>query len=393
MNNTSRKPFTLDRIVRIIIGLAILISAGLLVKSISSVLLPFLVAWLLAYLLYPLMRFFQYKLKLRNRILSIAATLITFFGAVFLALFILVPPMIDQTQKAFTIIQKMIQESSFGFEIPPAIIEKIQLFINNFSFETLNVRDVESVLKEVLPHAWNFVSGAGSIVMNLFVVFMVFLYLVFILKDYEYISENWIGLIPKHYRPFVIQVGDDLKIGMSKYFRGQALIALIVSILFATGFTIIGLPLGIIIGLLAGIMNMVPYLQTVTIIPAIILGAIKASEYDQNFLLVAISVLAVYAIIQVIEDLFLTPKIMGNVTGLNPAVILLSLSVWGSLLGFAGMIMALPMTTLLISYYKRFVIKEGFIEKLILDTEIEDSGTESINDKKKAEDEDETIDS
>ncbi len=393
MNNTSRKPFTLDRIVRIIIGLVILISAGLLVKSISSVLLPFLIAWLLAYLLYPLMRFFQYKLKLRNRILSIAATLITFFGAVFLALFILVPPMIDQTQKAFSIIQKMIQESSFGFEIPPAIIEKIQLFINNFSFETINVRDIESVLREVLPHAWNVVSGAGSIVMNLFVVFMVFLYLVFILKDYEYISENWIGLIPKHYRPFVIQVGEDLKIGMSKYFRGQALIALIVSILFATGFTIINLPLGIVLGLLAGIMNMVPYLQTVTIIPAILLGAIKASEYDQNFLLVAMSVLAVYAFIQVIEDLFLTPKIMGNVTGLNPAVILLSLSVWGSLLGFAGMILALPMTTLLISYYKRFVIKEGFFEKLILDTEIEDSGTEPINDNKKVEDEDETIDS
>lgn len=391
MNNTSRKPFTLDKIVRIIIGLVIIISAGLLVKSISSVLLPFLVAWLMAYLLYPLMRFFQYKLKLKNRILSIAATLITFFGVVFLALFILVPPMIDQTQKAFIIIQRMIQESSFGFEIPPAIIEKIQLFINNFSFETINVRDIESVLREVLPHAWNVVSGAGSIVMNLFVVFMVFLYLVFILKDYEYISENWIGLIPKHYRPFVIQVGEDLKIGMSKYFRGQALIALIVSILFATGFSIINLPLGIVLGLLAGIMNMVPYLQTVTIIPAILLGAIKASEYNQNFFLVTVSVLAVYATIQVIEDLFLTPKIMGNVTGLNPAVILLSLSVWGSLLGFAGMIMALPMTTLLISYYKRFVIKEGFIEKLILDTD--NSGSESFNDKKKSEDEDETIDS
>jgi predicted PurR-regulated permease PerM len=391
MNNTSRKPFTLDRIVRIIIGLVILICAGLLVKSLSSVLLPFLVAWLMAYLLYPLMKFYQYKLKLKNRILSIAATLITFLGAVFLAIFILVPPMIDQTQKAFIIIQKMIRESSFGFEIPPAILEKVQLFITNFSFDTINVKDIESVLKEVLPHAWNVVSGAGSIIMNVFVVFMVFLYLVFILKDYEYISENWIGLIPKHYRPFVIQVGEDLKIGMSKYFRGQALIALIVSILFATGFTIINLPLGIVLGLLAGIMNMVPYLQTVTIIPAILLGAIKASEYNQNFLLVAVSVLSVYAIIQVIEDLILTPKIMGNVTGLNPAVILLSLSIWGSLFGFAGMIMALPMTTLLISYYKRFVIKEGFIEKLILDSD------ETVNDSsdniKKTGEEEETIDS
>ncbi|MBR5172756.1 MAG: AI-2E family transporter, partial [Phascolarctobacterium sp.] len=60
---------------------------------------------------------------------------------------------------------------------------------------------------------------------------------------------------------------------------------------------------------------------------------------------------------QCIQDLFLVPKIMGDVTGMNPAIILLSLSIWGALLGVTGMIIALPMTTLCISYYKRFVLK------------------------------------
>ena len=65
---------------------------------------------------------------------------------------------------------------------------------------------------------------------------------------------------------------------------------------------------------------------------------------------------AVFIIVQTIQDMVLVPKIMGDVTGMGPAWILLSLSVWGSLLGFVGMIIALPVTTLLVSYYKRFVL-------------------------------------
>jgi len=71
-----------------------------------------------------------------------------------------------------------------------------------------------------------------------------------------------------------------------------------------------------------------------------------------------LALLIVIVIVQIVQDLFLTPKIMGKMTGLNPALILLSLSVWGSLLGIVGMIIALPMTTLILSYYKRFVLND-----------------------------------
>ena len=65
-----------------------------------------------------------------------------------------------------------------------------------------------------------------------------------------------------------------------------------------------------------------------------------------------------FAVVQAIQDWVLTPRIMGKVTGLNPAVILLALSIWGSLLGFVGLIVALPLTTLIVSYYKRYVLEE-----------------------------------
>ena len=64
----------------------------------------------------------------------------------------------------------------------------------------------------------------------------------------------------------------------------------------------------------------------------------------------------VYAVVQCIQDFFLTPKIMGKAMGLNPAIILLSLSVWGTLLGFIGLIIALPLTTLLLAYYEQYII-------------------------------------
>ena len=103
-------------------------------------------------------------------------------------------------------------------------------------------------------------------------------------------------------------------------------------------------------------MNLVPYLQTLGIIPCIILGLAKSAETGQNFWIIMLMVFVVFAVVQTIQDAFLTPKIMGKVTGLNAAIILLSLSIWGSLLGMLGMIIALPLTSLLLSYYQRYII-------------------------------------
>ena len=84
----------------------------------------------------------------------------------------------------------------------------------------------------------------------------------------------------------------------------------------------------------------------------------KSAETGQSFWRILLACFIVFVVVQGIQDLFLVPKIMGKAMGLNPAVILLSLSIWGSLLGIVGMIIALPITTLLISYYKRFILNK-----------------------------------
>ncbi|MDE5744097.1 MAG: AI-2E family transporter, partial [Paramuribaculum sp.] len=147
-----------------------------------------------------------------------------------------------------------------------------------------------------------------------------------------------------------------IKESMNHYFRGQALVAFIVGILFSIGFLIIGLPMAVALGLFIGLLNMVPYLQLISIIPAGVLCLVYAVGGGGDFWTIFWECIAVYCIVQVIQDLFLTPKIMGKAMGLNPALILLSLSVWGSLLGLIGLIIALPLTTLLLAYYDRYVI-------------------------------------
>ena len=366
MSLRNTKTYTLDRVVRIIIGILITIGVGLLVNRLSDVLLPFLIAWLLAYLMYPLMSFFQYKLHFKSRILSLIATLITVFGLITLAFYLLIPPIIEQSQRAGLLIGEFLSNPHEGWVLPPQLTETLQKFLKTIDIQShLNFDNLEGFVKSALPQLWDILSGATSIILNIFVVFVVLLYLIFILKDYEKITESWIDLIPKNYRPFVLQVGEDLKQGMNHYFRGQGLIALIVGILYAIGFSIIGLPLGILLGFLVGVLHLVPYLQAVALIPAIMLAAIKSAEYNESFFWVLMSVLAIFAIMQVVIELILNPKILGSAMGMHPAIILLSLSIWGSLFGVVGMIIALPMTTLIISYYGRFIIDREVIEHLV----------------------------
>jgi predicted PurR-regulated permease PerM len=366
MSQRNTKPFTLDRIVRIIIGVLIVVAVGLLVNRLSDVLLPFLVAWLLAYLMYPLLCFFQYTLHFKYRIPSIVATLTTVIAALTGAFYFVVPPIIEQSQRAGVLIAAFLKSPRQGWTLPPQLTETIQDFLRTIDIQNhLNFDNLEGFVQSVLPRVWDVLSGASSMLLNIFVVFVVLLYLIFILKDYEKITESWIDLIPKNYRPFILQVGEDLKEGMNHYFRGQGLIALIVGILYAVGFSIIGLPLGIVLGILVGVMHLVPYLQTFALVPAVMLAAIKSAEYHESFFWVLMSVMAVFVVMQVVIELILNPKILGKAMGLHPAIILLSLSIWGSLFGVVGMIIALPMTTLIISYYGRFIIDKEVIEQLV----------------------------
>lgn len=357
------KPFTFDRVVRILIGLTIIVLLFLLLTRLSSVLLPFLVAWLLAYLLQPIVTFFQHKLKFKSRLLSIIATLFLFFGVIIGIVWILAPIVSSEIQKLSLLTISYTQNLDVNSFLPVAWQYQIKHYLSHLNFQNLlKDQNIMDGIKKLAPQLWDFINGSLDFVLGFAVVIIVFLYLIFILLDYEKISAGWFSIIPPKFKPLITEIIYDLESGMNRYFRGQALIATIVGVLFAVGFSIIGLPLAIVMGLLIGLLTMVPYLKAIAIIPCLILGLLQSVETGQSFVSVLLGIAIVFVVMQSLEDMVLVPKIMGKVTGLNPAVILLSLSVWGSLMGMVGMIIALPMTTLMISYYKRYVLDEKIPE-------------------------------
>ena len=352
-----KTPYTFDKVVRLLIGITILVLIFLLFRRLSAVLTPFFVGWLLAYMLHPIVSFFQYKLKFKSRILSITTTLILFFTTITGIIILLIPQISEEINKFSLLIQHYTQNMTVDTFLPIVWQNAIMEYFSGFNLtEMINNPNIMEIIHKVTPQLWGIFNTSLSFILSLMVVVIVLLYVIFILKDYEKITESFPHIIPQKYRPVVSGIFKDIEDGMNRYFRGQALVALIVGILFTIGFLIIGLPMAIIFGLFVGLLNLVPYLQTVAIVPGMFLIILKASETGQTFGGVLLSVLIVFIIVQSFQDLFLVPKIMGKVTGLQPAVILLSLSVWGSLMGIIGMIIALPLTTLIISYYKRWVL-------------------------------------
>jgi len=353
-----RKQITFDTFIRGVMAAIIVVGIILLLKRLSGVLVPFFLAWLLAYLLFPLVKFFQYRCRLKYRIVAILCTFIVSAAVLTGVFMLMIPPMIEEGGRVASLIINYVQTDETMSNIPRLLQEYIHDNIDIDKVKKIVTQEgfIDTV-KETIPKVWAVIAQSLSIVSSVFTLTMVLLYTLFILLDYEEFSGRWAQLLPRRYRPFAKRLVADVAEGMNKYFRGQALVALCVGVLFSIGFLIIGFPMAVGLGLFIGLLNMVPYLQLVGFIPTIILAIVKAADTGESFWMIMFLALIVFAVVQTIQDTILTPKIMGHVTGLNSAIILLSLSIWGSLLGILGMIIALPMTTLLINYYQKYVIK------------------------------------
>ena len=366
------KEITFDRFVRIL-GIVLLVGGVLYTMNfLSSVLLPFFVAWLLAYLMYPIVKFVQYKLHVPTRALSIIVALVFVLAVIGGVFYLIIPPMIDQFEKLGDIVMQYVKQGTNG-ESFQAVVQQ-WLHDNRQAIEQVFKRkDVSDAIKSAMPKLFSVLSQTANVILSIVASLITLLYMFFILLDYEYLSSSWIKIFPKKVRPFWQSLMKDVERELNSYIRGQSLVALIMGILFCIGFTIIDFPMAIGLGILIGIMDLVPYLHTFALIPTAFLALLKAADTGQNFWVILASAVAVFCIVQVIIDMVVTPKVMGKAMGLNPAILLLALSVWGTLLGFIGLIIALPLTTILIAYYQRYVTKDKAAEHAADSPEVADA--------------------
>lgn len=353
------KEITFDRFIRGLIAIGVCIIAYMLISRLSGALLPFLIAWLFCYLVYPIVKFFQYKLKFKSRVLSIFAVLLLVTGILVGICFAVIPPIVEEMVMLKELMANYLTSGNSNSTIPDVV--------NQFIRENIDMRQVEAyfsaerigeLVKGMLPKLWNVISQSFNLVGGVVAAFMVLVYIFFILSDYETLERGWIRLIPEKYRERVVTLCNDVEESMSNYFRGQSLIALCVGILFSIGFLIIDFPMAIGFGLFVGMLNIVPYLQITSIVPMVFLALVKAANTGENFWWILIAAGIVMLVVQIIQETILIPRIMNKAIGLHPAVILLSLSIWGSLLGLVGMIIALPATSLILSYYRQFLRRQ-----------------------------------
>ncbi len=363
--NQDKNKYTFDRVVRILISVGVLCGLVWLLNFLRDVLIPFAAALLLAYLMDPLVKLVQKKVKSR-----VAAVFLSLFAvlAVTVLLFIIIVPMItNEVRHTGQLLSSLFSNSELtqkaAQRLPPDLwmairdlsaTKEVQDFFKNDS--VINI--AQSTARKVLPGVFGVIQGAANFITGLVGLSVVLLYLIFLLFDFQKVRQNWQELIPPMYQAPVVAFAADFTLAMQRYFRAQAAVAGIVGVLLAIGFQLIGLPLGILLGLFIGLLNMVPYLQILGLIPAVLLSLIHALETGSNIWIILGLTGLVFAIVQIIQDAVLVPKIMGKVTGLSPAIILLSLSIWGKLLGMFGLLIALPMTCLLWAYYKRLMTKD-----------------------------------
>ena len=348
---------TFDRMARWFIIAVAVVFLYLLVDKLSKVLLPFFIGWLIAYLLYPVVKFVQYKMRVRSRVVSIVVAFLLLALVVTGVFLFIIPPMITQFERLGPLVMKYLNQQSVSGDFSGMVRDWLNEHRDKLN-EFLGSRDFIEAVQTAVPKLFSVVGQTANIALSVFASFITLLYTFFILLDYEYLTDNWVKIFPKKSRPFWQALMEDAEHALNNYIRGQGQVAFWMGVMFCIWFTIIGLPMPIGMGILIGLMDMVPYLHTFAIIPTAFLAMLKAVDTGQNFWVIFGLAMLGFAIIQAITDMFTTPKIMGSAMGLNPAVLLLSLSIWGALLGFIGLIIALPLTTLIIAYYQRYITKE-----------------------------------
>lgn len=346
--------WTRDRIMWLIIGCVITAGIVWLIGYLSNVLLPFFAACLISYLLNPLVEFFKRILHLRKRLPAVIITILSVSAIIFGVCYLCMPLLLSQIDTLTNMVKRFIDHPDYNSFISflPA---EWRNYIYNFDPNTLTRYINANHISALFDRGSSLVERSWETIMKIVEWALMFIYILFILIDYDQITNGFKKLFPIKYRVQAMKVVGDVENAMNSYFRGQGLVALCACIMYCVGFTVVGLPLSLFMGFLVGILYMIPYFQYITIIPVAIICFISSLGGEVSFWSEFGQCLLVYLIVQSICDYIITPHVMGKEMGLNPAVILLALSVWGSLLGIIGMIIALPATALIISYYETYI--------------------------------------
>ena len=345
--DATRRPWTrLAWDAGLILALVLFVWLAAQVKGFT---VPFIIAFIIAYLLDPLVDRFENAGVGRTLAIGILLGLFLIAGGL---LFVLLGP---QVAREFALIPGKVQ--LFLVQVQPWLEQTLG---------TALPEDVQGVLDTVMAElssdqAAALIKPAGTVVQTIFgstatavsalvALLLIPVFAFFLLRDFDIIVDDIDELIPARYRPFIRARVKEIDETLSRFVRGQLSVAGILVLLYGIGLWIVGLPLAMVIAVVAGVGNLVPYLGTTL---GVLLAAIMLMLDWQGWGHVG-AVAIVFGIVQVLEGWVITPKVVGDSVGLSTLAVIVAVMVFGELFGFYGVLVAVPAAAIL-----KILIREG----------------------------------
>ncbi|HSE39845.1 MAG TPA: AI-2E family transporter [Acidobacteriota bacterium] len=347
------------------IGVIILaILAVIFFYKLRGVLWPFVFAFFIAYILNPWVNFFQRRRI--SRPLSVVLVFVVVVVLLIATILILVPQILkesDQVRQKLphyieVVRTKLLPRFQHWLELHPDIYKNLQQYYEN----ALKPR-IPTLLTPVLRFLGSMFSGFVNFIVAMLNVLLVPVLAFYMLSDFPQIKQRFLELFPHRHQSMVLTKIGEVDDALGGYLRGQLTVSLCLAIIYIIGLLVLGVPLAIPIGLFSGLANMVPDLGIIMgISVSFLLSFVDNQDWHR-----LVWIVVVYTFAQVMEGVVISPLVVGKRTGLHPVVIMLALVVGGTLFGFMGMILAVPVfamaSVFIKSAYTWYLSSEWYLER------------------------------
>jgi len=314
-----------------------------LLAQLGPVLTPFLLAALLAYALDPAVEWLVRKRWRRQ--LAITAVLFVMLLALVLLVVILIPILRQELGLAAERLPQLAEW--FNQSLAPRLQHWFgwQVRWDAASIKTLIAQHWNTHSEDIVALLFDSLQGGGSTLLTLLgILFLVPLVLFYLLLDWPQLIQRCAQVIPRRWYAKTATIAQEIDALLAQYLRGQLLVMLILALYYAITLKLAGISIGIPVGLLTGLLIVIPYLGYALGLTLALLAALLEPGGATTVIAVAV----IYGLGQLIESLFLTPRLVGERIGLHPVAVIFALLAFGQLFGFFGILLALPASAALL---------------------------------------------
>jgi predicted PurR-regulated permease PerM len=339
-----------DKPPRWVLWFGISLAVAWLLYTLRGVLAPVFFAFLIAYMLDPLVDRIETSRLLRGRSIAravgIAVLLVGVFAAAAILVLVVAPMVYQEVASFLKRLPGLVARSrsawepilaEYGLTVPASVGEAFEdLHLDLQSVVTKGYTPATAAAKWLLGGT---ASALGTAVAALIVPVVAF----YLLYDFDVLVAKTGGLIPPRYRPEAERFFGEVDAVLGQFFRGQFTVVAILAVLYSVGYGLVGVPLALPIGIMAGLLSFIPYAgSSLALVAALLMTGLDWQGWTQ-----ILWVLGVHASIQGLEGFVITPKIMGDTVGISAIAVLFALLVGAELLGFTGVLLAVPAAAVL----------------------------------------------